>query len=100
MERLQNVTLQYVRDIVKEKGYAFWRVNGNYMNIEALVNGEEVKTNVFLGNSFCVLELSIEKRDHEEMASRSVFVDMWPDLLEKYPNIFQEGVKGEALLFP
>ena len=99
MERVQNVTLEEAYRRVLQRGFGRWKASGNYMNIEP-ISGENVETWVFLGESIFILGLSVEKEGFNVMASRVDFMDIWLYVKEKYPQLFQEGVKGDLCLIP
>lgn len=100
MEWLQNVTLVEAYEQVKRNGFALWKVEGNYMNVQTPVTGNNMETWVFLGESIFLLGLSVESQGFNVMASRVDFIDVWFSVKEKYPQLFQEGVKGELHLIP
>lgn len=101
MKRLEyDVTLEEAYQHVKTRSFGLWKTAGNYMNIEYCVKGKNVETLVFMGESIFLLGLSVEKEGFNVMASGVDFVDIWPSVKMKYPQLFQEGVKGELSLIP
>ncbi len=100
MERLQNVTLEEAHEYVKTNSFALWIISGNYMNVECLVDGEQVETHVFLSESIILLGLSVKKEGVTVLGSRADFIDIWPSVKTKYPQLFQEKLKGELWLIP
>ena len=100
MERLQNVTLKETYELTKSNSFVIWKVRGNYMDVEIPMGVNKIETIVFLGKSIFILGLSMEKDGNNVMASTTDFIDIWPYMQEKYPQLFNEGVKGEARLIP
>ena len=100
MKRIQNVTLDEAYELVKVNSFVLWTVSGNYMNIDNLEKEEHVETRVFMGTTIFLLGLSVEKEGFQILASEVEFVDIWFSLKTKYPQLFEDGVKGEALIFP
>lgn len=99
MERIQNVTLEEAYELVKVNSFVLWTVSGNYMNIETLEKEEHVETRVFMGTTIFLLGLSVEKEDFQTLASEVDFIDIWSSVKAKYPQLFTNGVKGEAWIF-
>lgn len=100
MDRIQDVTLEEAYQYVQERCFGLWKTSGNYMNTEILVSGKNVETLVFMGESIFILGLSVEKEGLNVIASRVDFIDIWPSVRVKYPQLFQEEVKGELCLIP
>ena len=100
MERLQDVTLTQAYEYVRKRSFGLWKVKGNYMKVEIPISGENVETLMFLGESIFILALSVEKEGFNVMASRADFIDIWPSVKAKYPELFEENVKGELCLIP
>lgn len=98
MKRIQNVTLKEAHELVKQNGFALWSINGNFMNVESLE--ENVETRLFLGESIFVIMLSTKKEETNVIASRADLIDIWDSVKEKYPQLFEEGVKGDLMLIP
>lgn len=100
MDRIQDVTLEEAYELVKQRGYALWSVPGNYTSVKIPADESEVKTLVFMGEEIFVLGLSKKRGSFDVLASRGDFIDIWPSVKEKYPQLFQDGVKGEMLITP
>ena len=100
MKKLQGVTLEEAYRYVLQRGFGRWMIKGNYMNIEEPVIGDNVETWMFLGESIFILGLSVEIEGFKVMASTTDFIDIWPNVKMKYPELFKEGVKGELYLIP
>ena len=100
MERRQNVTLEEAYELVKQRAFARWSTRGNYMNVKIPIKGENVETIVFLGDSIFIVGLSVEKEGLKVMGSRVDFIDIWPSVKAKYPQLFHDGLKGDLCLTP
>lgn len=96
--RIQDITLEDAYRHVLQGSYGRWKIPGNYMNIETPISGNNVETWVFLGQSIFIFGLSVEKENLKVMASPTDFIDIWPSVKVKYPQLFQEAVKGELCL--
>lgn len=98
----EKVTLERAHKFVEEDNFAFafWTVDGNYLDEEPPVAGKDVKTCVFLSESIFILELSVEIKGFTVMASRADFLDIWHIVKKKYPKLFEPEVKGHVMLIP
>lgn len=101
MRRILGVTLEEARKhVINEAAFGYWKARGNYMNIDQPPNGENVETWVFLGESIIILGLGLEKDGIRKMASLTDFMDIWPSVKTKYPQLFQNEVVGDLRLIP
>ena len=102
MVRLEDVTLDQAYKYVRENSsaFAFWTVDGNFLDSEVLVTGENVKTRIFLSATIFLVGLSVEINGVSVMASRTDFLDIWPSMERKYPKLFGPEVKGMVMLIP
>ena len=100
MERIPDVALEEAYHHVQGRCFGLWKIKGNYMNVETPPNTNNEETLVFLGESIFILGLSVENKGFSSMGSRTDFLDIWPDVKIKYPQLFQEGIKGDLCLIP
>ena len=100
MTRVQDVTLAEAYKHVQKSCFGLWKIKGNYMNIETPPNTTNAETLVFLGESIFILGLSVEKKGFGSMGSKTDFIDIWPSVRIKYPQLFQDGLKGDLYLIP
>lgn len=100
MKRIQNVTLFEAYELVKVNSFVLWVASGNYMDIEKLKEEEHVETRVILGASIFLLALSVEREGIKYMTREIDLIDIWPSVKTKYPQLFNEEVKGEVWIIP
>lgn len=96
INRLYDITLEDAyKQVFRKCAYGRWNVKGNYMNIDIPRDIQNVETWVFLGESIFILGLSAEKDGMKVMVSLTDFMDIWQTVKMKYPQLFQENVKGD-----
>lgn len=101
MKQLLGVTLEEARKhVINEAAFGYWRTKGDYMNIEPIINGKNAETWVFLGDSIFIFGLSAEIDGIKKMANLTDFIDIWPSVRTKYPQLFQNEVVGDLCLIP
>lgn len=100
MQRLHEVTLEEAHGHVMQRGFGRWTIKGNYMDVQNPVIGSNVETWVFLGESIFIFGLCVEVEGYKVMASTTDFIDIWPTVKMKYPQLFKEDMKGELCLIP
>ena len=101
MERYNNVTLQEAYKLMlNNNGYAFWTVSGNYLNFNYEVDNEDMTTYVFLGASIFILGIETEKDETPTKIDIVDFMDIWPSVKKKYPQLFEAEVKGDVMITP
>lgn len=100
MKRLKDVTLKEAYEQAKQNSFAFWKTSGNYMNLDVPADKGNVQTRVFMGESIFILALVVENEGLESMASRADFIDIWPSVKVKYPQLFEDGVTGDLYVIP
>lgn len=97
---VSNITLQEAYERVRVGRFGIWKITGNYMGIEEITEGEKVETLVFMSPSIFLLGLSVAQKGFDVMGSGVDFVDIWPSVKTKYPQLFKKEIKGELLLIP
>lgn len=100
MDRIDDITLEEAYEFVKKGGYAIWSTPGNFTDMKVVGEENQVKTVMVLSKSMFLLGLSKKKGRFDVLASQGDFIDIWPSVKEKYPQLFQDGVKGEMLITP
>lgn len=99
LKRVYDITLEDAyKQVFRKCAYGRWNVKGNYMNFNIPNDVQNVETWVFLGKSIFILGLSAEKDNIKVMVSLTDLVDIWQTVKMKYPQLFQENVKGDLYI--
>lgn len=96
---IQDVTLEEARQYMQQSNFGCWRTSGNYMKEETAVDGENVETWIFLGTTFSIAGLCVQKNNTMVMGCFPEFIDFWECMKTDYSQLFQDNVKGELRLF-
>lgn len=98
MKRLQNISLDEAYRQVCQNGFGCWYITGDYMKLDISKNMQNVKTRVFLGEALFIIALSAEYEGFDKLASETDFIDIWPSVKRKYPQLFEKEVKGDLIM--
>lgn len=99
MQRFYGITLEEAQKRVFYDGsFGYWNTQGNYMYVKLPEGAEKPETWVFLGESIFILGISAELDGIKRMVSQTDFIDIWPSVKLKYPQLFQEEVVGDLCL--
>ena len=96
--RIEGVTFEQAYRKMRDTGFVVWVTKGNLLNVEIPDNLKEIQTYAFLGESIYLLWVTAKNNEGEYITSSHDFIDIWPTVKMKYPQLFEKDIKGRLLV--